>query len=246
MWGGIYDRAATAASAGRGFGHTALDRQTLKGLQRRDTWWSMPHMKHGQSRSHLQRKPAVVAAKAAVRELLLALGCELRGELVGTPARVAELWADHLLAGERLEPRALLGRGSATRSRAPVTLQNLGVHLVCPHHLTVAFGVAHVAYLPNGRAAGFGALARLVRACTARLVLQEEASQEIADIIVDRLGARAAAVVIDAVHPCHNVPHGRSHGAHAVTWGEAGQPRAARELRQLLSITLCEERSARR
>jgi GTP cyclohydrolase IA len=192
------------------------------------------------------RPAAVAAASRAIQDLLLALGCELKGELVGTPRRVALLWADHLLAGARLEPRTLLGRGSATRSRAPVTLQHLGVHLVCPHHLTVAFGTAHVAYLPNRRAAGFGALARLVRVCTARLVLQEEASQAVAETIVDSLGARAAAVVIDAVHPCHNVPHGRSHRAHAVTWGEAGDPRAARDLRQLLSVTLCEHRPTRR
>ena len=192
------------------------------------------------SMTRLSRASAVAGAARAVRSLLAALGSPIHGDLRGTPGRVARLWADHLLAGERLEPHVILGRGCPTRSRAPVTLLNVGVHLVCPHHLTVAFGVAHVSYVPRGRAAGFGALARLIRACTARLVLQEEASQQIAETVVDSLGARGAVVVIDAVHPCHNVPHGRSHRAHAVTWGEAGDGLTARDLRRLLSATLCD------
>ncbi len=186
-------------------------------------------------------RPALRRAQArrAVADLLAALGCRLRGELAGTPARVAALWTEHLLAGEGADLGALLGRGSGAPSAAPVTLLDVGVHLVCPHHLTVAFGTAHVGYLPRRRVAGFGALARLIHACTARLVLQEDASTAIARALCDHLDAEAAVAVIDATHPCHNVPHGRSHRAHAVTWGQAGSRRGAAELRRLLRAALC-------
>jgi GTP cyclohydrolase I len=173
-------------------------------------------------------------AERALRDLLTALGCELEGELRGTPRRAAELWSRYLLDGEHQDPAAILGSGSRTRSRAPVTLFNVGVHLVCPHHLTVAFGLAHVGYLPNGRVAGFGALARLIHAGTARLVLQEDASNAIAAAIVEQMGATAAVAVIDAMHPCHNVPHARSHRARAVTWGESGTGAGVRQLRGLV------------
>ncbi len=173
-------------------------------------------------------------AERAIEDLLVGLGCKLEGELRDTPRRAAELWTQYLLEGEELDLDTLLGRGSPTRSEAPVTLYHVGVHLVCPHHLTVAFGLAHVGYLPAGRAAGFGALARLIHASTARLVLQEDASATIAETIVARMGARAAVAVIDAMHPCHNVPHARSHRARAVTWGEAGTAAGVRQLKGLL------------
>lgn len=162
--------------------------------------------------------------------MLSSLGCTLEGEMVKTPAHAARLWTEHLLSGEGVDLAKTLGRGSRSRARAPVTLLDIGVHLVCPHHLTVAFGHAHLAYLPNGRLAGFGALARLVKSATARLVLQEEAAETIAATMVEHLGARAAVVVIDATHPCHNVPYGRSHRARAVTWGRAGSANGCRDL----------------
>jgi len=174
------------------------------------------------------------ATSAAIQALLESLGVPLVGEMKGTPKRVAALWHEHLLAAEGSDPGQALGRGSPTKAKAPVTLLNIGVHLVCPHHLTVAFGLAHVAYVPNGRAAGFGAIAKLVRAATARMILQEDAGQLIADTLVEKLGAHAAVAFIDAVHPCHNVPYGRSHRAEAATWGAAGEPHAAKELRDLI------------
>lgn len=189
-----------------------------------------PRRRRSESASRRQQQ-----ATRAIRALLQGLGVSLAGELKGTPARAASLWVEHLLAGEGLDPKEVLGRGSKTRSRSPVSLFDVGVHLVCPHHLTVAFGEAHVAYLPRTRVAGFGALARLVRACTARLALQEDATQLIADTLVLHLGAVAAVVVIDALHPCHNVPHARSHRARAVTWGIAGDKAAADSLARLLA-----------
>jgi len=192
------------------------------------------------SASGKQRK---ANAERALRDLLVGLGCELKGELRDTPSRAAELWTRYLLDGEEQDLSTILGTGSRTRSRAPVTLYNVGVHLVCPHHLTVAFGLAHVGYLPKGRAAGFGALARLIHASTARLVLQEDASATIAETIVERMGAGAAVAVIDAMHPCHNVPHARSHRARAVTWGEAGSGTGVRQLKGLLKNgMLCQPR----
>ncbi|MBI3178838.1 MAG: GTP cyclohydrolase I [Deltaproteobacteria bacterium] len=173
-------------------------------------------------------------AAHALARFLRALGVRLDGDLRQTPARAARLWREHLLAGQGLDPAQVLGRGSASSSRAAVSLRGVGVHLVCPHHLTVAFGEAHLAYLPAGRLAGFGALIRLVRACTARLVLQEEATQRIADALTHGLDARAAVAMIDARHPCHAVAYGASHRARAVTWAQAGVAKDAAALRNLL------------
>ena len=170
-------------------------------------------------------------AERAFAALLRALGAKPEGELSHSPGRAAELWTQHLLAGEGADLGKALGRGIAHADATPVCIADMGVHLVCPHHLTVAFGKAHLAYLPGGRIAGLGALSEAARLCTARFVLQEQATQDLAAAVVEHLGAIAAVALIEATHPCHNVPHGRSHDARAITWGHAGDQAAAVELR---------------
>ncbi len=173
--------------------------------------------------------------ESAFGELLSALGVDERADVRGTPARAAALWLDELTAGEGVDLGQVLGRGAASKRDGPVVLSHLGVHLVCPHHLTVAFGECHVAYAPAGRIVGFGRVSRLVEAACARLCLQEHASRDIAETLASQLGAEAAVAVIEAVHPCHVVSHGRAHRARVTTVGRAGSPAAARRLEELVS-----------
>jgi GTP cyclohydrolase I len=174
----------------------------------------------------------------AFEDLLTALGASPRGALAGSPKRAAALWAEHLLAGEHEDLGRIIGKGMKTKHRTPVAVTGVGMHLVCPHHLTVAFGAAHVAYAPAGKLVGLGTLTRLVRACTARFVLQEEAGQLVADALVEHLGAEAAAVLIVAEHPCHNITEPRAHRAKAATWAQAGRARAVGELKSLILCSL--------
>ncbi len=180
------------------------------------------------------RRMSTADTERAVRELLLSFGHSATGDLARTPERAAKLWHEHLLKGEGVSPREALGSGFASNSRSPVVMTGVAIHLVCPHDLTVGLGEAHVAYAPAGRLASFGALVRLIEACTCRLVLQEEASDTIARTLQEGLGARAAVAVIEAAHPCHNVPRPRAHGSRAITWAEAGTDMEARRLSALL------------
>jgi GTP cyclohydrolase I len=177
------------------------------------------------------------AVERAFAELLRALGVE-RDEVSGTPRRAAALWIEQLTAGEGVELGELLGRGIKHRGRTPVILTHIGIHLVCPHHLTVAFGEAHVGYVPAGRIVGFGALSRVAEAACARLVLQETAAHDIAVAVHEQLGAEAAVVMLEAVHPCHNLKHPRSQKAEVVTWAAAGDERSAARLERLLAAEL--------
>lgn len=185
----------------------------------------------------MAKSPQQARVEAAFSELLRALGVEVAGDFAKTPERATELWLSYLLQGQHADPAVALGQGAKSTARAPVWVRDMGVHLVCPHHLTIAFGNAHVGYVPRGRVVGFGALARLLETCTARFVLQEEAAQLVADTLVNHLGAKAAVCSIDAVHPCHNVLHGRSHAAHAVSLGVAGDEKTAQALTRSMGLT---------
>lgn len=178
--------------------------------------------------------PKNAALDQAIRDFLTALGQPVTGELAETPERVTDLWQNHLLKGYRFDFANFASRTSPTDSTSPVVLTDIGVHLVCPHHLTIAFGKAHLAYQPNGKIAGLGALSDLVGGCTARLVLQEDATNHVANALVESIGATAAVVLLDATHPCHNVLHPRSHDSRTITSGKSGNPNSWDELTALL------------
>lgn len=177
----------------------------------------------------------------AVENLLRALDVEVSGACAQTPERVAQLWSEHLLCAQH----AQLGDLEITRSPAPaatpVSLVNIGVHLVCPHHLTVAFGKAHIAYEPGAYVTGFGSLTKILQHCTQRLVLQEDATRMVAECLAEKLEAKAVCVVIDATHPCHNVIHPRGHDARAITWAHSGDSILAAQLETRLQLEISAE-----
>jgi GTP cyclohydrolase I len=152
-----------------------------------------------------------------------------------TPDRAAALWVDHLIAGQHADLAAALGPALRSEQHAPIVIEPLGFHIVCPHHLTVASGTASIAYWPAGQIVGFGRVAKLVEVATARLALQEEATADIAKALMHVLQAQAVVVRLRAEHLCHTVLHPRSHGAKATTWGFEGDAALLPQLQSLLS-----------
>jgi GTP cyclohydrolase I len=142
------------------------------------------------------------AAAAAIEAFLRAI--DARGaDVVGTGERVASLWIDELLDGHRIDVASLFAETIPVREGAPlVSVERIATHLVCPHHLTLAKGHASVFYLPSDRVIGLGAIGSLVDAFTHRLVLQEDAGEQIAKAIVAHLRARGAACVLTFRHGC--------------------------------------------
>jgi len=136
--------------------------------------------------------------------------------LAQTPARVAEAWLGDLLDGYGRDPAAILADAMPSRERDLVAVTGIDYHSVCPHHLLPSRGVAHVAYVPGNRIAGFGQVVQLVDALSHRFVLQEDLARAVAEALVLHLGARGAACVLDAEQLCMTVrggrrPHSRAH-----------------------------------
>lgn len=147
----------------------------------------------------------VHAVEQAVATLLRALGHEPLGELARTPALAARAWCDELLDGYRLDPAAILREQAVPVEPAHaglVALHGLDVTMICPHHLLPASGEATLVYLPTERVAGFGTLARALAAVTHRLVFQEHAGSQMAELLVSELGARGAACRLRLAHAC--------------------------------------------
>ncbi len=160
------------------------------------------------------------ALAQAIAALLRATGHDpaTDADLAQTPARVAKLWADEFLAGYAMDPAKILGEPVVGEVDPEVVIvSGLRFHSMCPHHLVPFRGVAHVAYVPAGKLAGFGRLADLVECFTKRLTLQERATADIAHALWHGLSARGAGCVMEAEQLCLALPGERHDRARVVT-----------------------------
>jgi len=183
-------------------------------------------------------------ARAAVEAFLRALGHDPNAhpDLAETPARVVDAYADELLAGYQVDIGALIRSGSVevgdSPPSGPVTVRDLAVATVCPHHLTPALGRATVCYLPGPRVLGLGTIGHLVDACARRLVLQEQLGQDVVDALIQHAAARGAACELELRHACLCARGARQAGASVYTLATAGllaQPDHAPLLARLLA-----------
>jgi GTP cyclohydrolase I len=157
----------------------------------------------------------------AIAQFLRAAGLTLEGELRRTPERVAEVWADELLDGYRIDRRAVLGEMHPSPQAGLVCVTGIEFQSACPHHLLPYRGLCHLGYLPRqgelARVAGFSRLAALVDALAHRLVLQETLAQEIAVALRDGTNALGAGCILNAEQACLSCRDGRKARARTQT-----------------------------
>jgi GTP cyclohydrolase I len=172
------------------------------------------------------------AFEQAVSDLLSACGIAPDVDHMGrTAQRVRELWQKRLLGGYDLDPGSVLGEGFADHRRDMVIVRGIAVHGVCPHHLVPFRGLAHVAYLPDGRLHGFGRIARLVDAIGHRFTYQEWMTRDIAEALMQHGKARGAACVIEAEQLCLLLGEDRRGDERVITQSFAGDFETSDQLR---------------
>ncbi|MFM8579368.1 MAG: GTP cyclohydrolase I FolE [Planctomycetaceae bacterium] len=153
----------------------------------------------------------------AVREILLAVGEDPDREgLRETPSRVARMYGE-LFAGLRQDPREHLRKAFEEKYDEIVLVRDISFQSVCEHHLLPFTGHAHIGYLPDGRVLGLSKLARLVDVVSRRPQVQERLTETIANLLVEEVGAKGVAVVIEAAHTCMSIRGVRKPGSVAVT-----------------------------
>jgi GTP cyclohydrolase IA len=165
------------------------------------------------------RRPSRREAEEAVRTLIAWAGDDpAREGLRQTPSRVAEAYEEYF-SGYRSDPLDMLSHTfeEAGGYDDMVMLRDITVHSHCEHHLAPFIGVAHVAYVPNGRIVGLSKLARVVEIFARRLQTQEALTAQIADTIHHELRPRGVAVLIAAEHQCMSMRGVRQPGVATIT-----------------------------
>jgi len=156
--------------------------------------------------------------RLATKLILEAIGEDsTRDGLRETPDRVARALYDELLSGYQEDSEDVFKTFEEDGYDSLVLVKDIPFYSMCEHHMLPFLGVAHVAYIPNGRIIGLSKIARLVEIFAKRLQVQERLTQQIADALHRGVGAIGTMVVIEAEHLCMSMRGIKKPGAKTVT-----------------------------
>lgn len=149
----------------------------------------------------------------AVREILEAVGEDPDREgLRETPSRVARMYAE-MFSGLRVDPRSFLKRTFTQKYDEMVLIRDIAFESMCEHHLLPFHGKAHIAYIPAGKVVGLSKIPRAIDALARRPQIQEQMTEELADLLMEELEARGVAVILEASHACVSIRGVRKTGS---------------------------------
>lgn len=133
----------------------------------------------------------------------------------------------------------LVGKSfSARYDEMVISKQNVCFGL-CPHHLLPVIYRISIAYLPSKKVLGISKLSRLAKLLSRRPVLQEELTQDLAEVLHTRLQSRGSAAYVEGLHLCMAARGSESHEARVVTSAVRGvfreQPATREEFLKLVT-----------
>jgi len=145
-----------------------------------------------------------------IRSMLLKLNIDPEDEnFKDTPERVARAFRDEIYIGltniEEKINNLFLKSFPSKGFNSVVLFSEIKTFSMCPHHLLPIEYEIDIAYLPSkadGKVIGLSKPIRLAKLLSCRPVLQETLTEEIANILQEKLNAEGVAVVIKALHLC--------------------------------------------
>lgn len=157
-----------------------------------------------------------------VKLILEGIGEDVKREgLIETPERIARMY-EEIFAGMDEDASVHLNKKFTAENTDMIIEKDISFYSVCEHHLVPFYGKAHIAYVPNGKVVGLSKLARTVEVYAKRPQLQERMTTQIADAIMDNLGAKGVMVILEAEHMCMTMRGVKKPGSRTVTLASRG------------------------
>ena len=185
------------------------------------------------AQTELEISPQRAAIMEAVSTILSNIGEDPQREgLQKTPYRVAKMY-DELLDGYHTDLDQLVNNALYTTDYDEmVIVKNIEYFSFCEHHFLPFWGVAHIAYIPNGKVIGLSKIPRIVDMFARRLQIQETLTQQIANTISQLLAPHGVAVMIEGVHMCAMMRGVKKQKSSMVTTALTGKFKEDRPTRQ--------------
>jgi GTP cyclohydrolase IA len=156
----------------------------------------------------IQRKKNIKenTSKKRIEKLIRGLLNELgenpdREGLVGTPARIAEMYQE-IFAGYRMNDDAELDASFVSEEIDAIVVKDIRFYSMCEHHMLPFYGKIQIVYIPSGKVFGISKLNRVVERYARRLQIQERLTRQIADALIAGMGVKGISVVVEAKHLC--------------------------------------------
>ncbi|MEB2804516.1 GTP cyclohydrolase I FolE [Campylobacter upsaliensis] len=125
-----------------------------------------------------------------------------REGLLKTPTRVFKSY-EFLTNGYQKDVKEILNNALFDSSNNEMVLvRDIEFYSLCEHHLLPFFGRAHIAYIPDKKVVGLSKIPRLVEVFARRLQIQEQLTEQIAEALMQNVGAKGVGVVLEARHMC--------------------------------------------
>ncbi len=159
------------------------------------------------------------------REIMLILGLDLNDDsLSGTPDRVAKMYVKEIFSGldPRNKPDVKLFENKYQYNQMLVE-KGIPFNSACEHHFVPIIGLAHCAYISNGKVVGLSKINRIVHYYARRPQVQERLTMQIANALREALQTDDVAVLIEAEHMCISTRGVGDKGSVTITSEYAGK-----------------------
>lgn len=138
-----------------------------------------------------------------------------------TPQRIARMYGE-IFGGMEEDAGEHLAKRFLVDNHEMVLEKDIVFYSMCEHHLLPFYGVAHVAYIPDGSVVGLSKLARTVETFARRPQIQERLTAQIADAVMRELHPRGVMVMLEAEHMCMTMRGIKKPGSKTITTASRG------------------------
>jgi len=188
-----------------------------------------------------KRKVTDDEVRSAIATILSYVGDDHSREgLKETPERVRRSWS-RIFGGYQKEVKdvfTVFQEDDVVPHGQIILLKDIELYSTCEHHFLPITGKAHVAYIPTDKVIGISKLARILEIYSRRLQVQERIGNQVTQAIMDHLGAKGAACIIEAKHACMTIRGVEKQHSSMVTSSLRGtflsDPKSRAELMQLI------------
>jgi len=159
-----------------------------------------------------------------VEEILIQIGENpKRSGLEETPLRVAKMYKE-IFSGYSMNIQDVIKKFEYSNEGDDIVIvKDIRFYSMCEHHIVPFFGHVSIAYQPDESIIGLSKLVRITNIFSRRLQVQERLTKQIADAVMDKVGAKGVLVKVQAKHMCMMMRGVKDHLSETTTIAARGE-----------------------